>query len=103
MVVEGLHPRRQQLLLHLPQVVVPQIGLLAVKYIEAAQSAAFQVLFQLLIGGSIRFSLWRHGIFSLFRSNGNSPRPVGAVDPAAVLGQPSQRLPGRVTVGIVSN
>jgi len=59
--VELLHSGGQELLFQLPQVEVPQIGLLPVKHVEGADGALLDVLFQLLVGRSVRLCFGRHG------------------------------------------
>ena len=59
--VELLHSGGQELLFQLPQVEVPQVGLLPVKHVEGADAALLDVLFQLLVGRSVRLCFGRHG------------------------------------------
>ena len=49
MVVEALHPGRNQLLPHLFQVEVPEIGLLSVEVVQGTDGPGIQIFFQLLV------------------------------------------------------
>ena len=60
MEIEGPHPSGEQQGPQLPQVVVPEIGLLPVQNIQFSRRPRGQLLFEPLIAGGIRLSFGRH-------------------------------------------